>query len=120
MDRALIKCIPRSIQLEPIDREEVNYVSRQYELLYVLSPSIGEEALEALNTKIQDMINSQAEDVNVDVWGRRRLAYEIEDETEGYYVLVNFKSEPDFPLEVNRVLKITDHVLRYMVTSVEE
>lgn len=95
-------------------------MSRQYELLYVLNPSIGEEALEAVNTRIQNMIHGQAEDVKVDVWGRRRLAYEIEDETEGYYVLVNFKSEPDFPLEVNRVLKITDHVLRYMVTSVEE
>lgn len=95
-------------------------MSRQYELLYALNPSIGEEALEDLNQRIQDLVSNNAEIANVDVWGRRRLAYEIEDETEGYYVLINFNSEPDFPNEVNRVLRITDNVLRYLVTTVEE
>ncbi len=95
-------------------------MSRQYELLYVLKATIGEEALEALNQRIQGLITENAEDVKVDVWGRRRLAYEIEDETEGYYVVVDFKADPEFPLEVNRVLKITDNVLRYMVTAVNE
>lgn len=95
-------------------------MSKNYELLYVLKATIGEEALETLNQRIQNLINSEAEDVEVNVWGRRRLAYEIDDETEGYYVVVNFKSEPDFPIELNRVLKITDNVMRYMVTSVNE
>ncbi|MDI9490646.1 MAG: 30S ribosomal protein S6 [Clostridiaceae bacterium] len=95
-------------------------MSKQYELLYVLNPSIGEDALESLSQRIQDLVAGQGENLEVDVWGRRRLAYEIEDETEGYYVLINFNSEPDFPNEINRVLRITDNVLRYLVTAVEE
>ena len=95
-------------------------MSRKYELLYVLNPAIGEDALDSLNQRIQDLIAGQGEILEIDVWGRRRLAYEIEDETEGYYVLINFKSEPDFPIEVNRILRITDNVLRYLVTTVEE
>lgn len=95
-------------------------MSRQYELLYVLNPSIGEDALESLNQRIQELVTNQGEILEVDVWGRRRLAYEIEDETEGYYVLINFNSKPDFPNEINRVLRITDNVLRYLVTTVEE
>lgn len=95
-------------------------MSRKYELLYALSTAISDDAIETLNQKIQDLISSQAEIDKVDVWGRRRLAYEINDETEGYFVLINFESEPDFPLEINRVLKITDNVLRYLVTTVKE
>lgn len=98
----------------------MNKLSRQYELLYVLNPSIGEEAIESLTQRIQALLETKAEDIKTDVWGLRRLAYEIEDETEGYYVLVNFKSEPEFPLEVNRILRITDNVLRYLVTTVKE
>lgn len=94
-------------------------MSRQYELLYVLNPSIGEDALESLNQRVQELVASQGEIQKVDVWGRKRLAYEIEDETEGYYVLLHFNSEPDFPSEINRVLKITDNVLRYMVTTLD-
>ncbi|NLJ94308.1 MAG: 30S ribosomal protein S6 [Clostridiaceae bacterium] len=95
-------------------------MSRKYELLYALNTSIGDDAIEALNQRIQDLISNQAEIENIDVWGRRRLAYEIQDETEGYFVLINFESEPDFPSEINRVLRITDNVLRYLVTSIEE
>ncbi|NLZ71934.1 MAG: 30S ribosomal protein S6 [Clostridiaceae bacterium] len=95
-------------------------MSRKYELLYALSTAISDDAIETLNQKIQDLISSQAKIDKVDVWGRRRLAYEINDETEGYFVLINFESEPDFPLEINRVLKITDNVLRYLVTTVKE
>ena len=95
-------------------------MSRKYELLYALSTAISDDAIETLNQKIQDLISSQAKIDKVDVWGRRRLAYEINDETEGYFVLINFESEPDFPLESKRVLKITDNVLRYLVTTVKE
>lgn len=95
-------------------------MSRKYELLYALSTAISDDAIGTLNQKIQDLISSQAKIDKVDVWGRRRLAYEINDETEGYFVLINFESEPDFPLEINRVLKITDNVLRYLVTTVKE
>lgn len=65
---------------------------RTYELMYVLNPAIGEEAIENEMKRIQDIIETQGKIVNIDVWGRRKLAYEIQDEQEGYYVLVHFES----------------------------
>jgi small subunit ribosomal protein S6 len=53
----------------------------------------------------------------VDEWGKRRLAYLIDDQAEGYYVLVNFSANPDFPAELDRVFKITDGVLRTMIVK---
>ena len=62
-----------------------------------------------------DLIAKHGEVDSVDEWGKRRLAYEIDHKTEGYYVLVNFKSDADFPAELNRVMGITDGILRCMV-----
>ena len=57
---------------------------------------------------------------SVDDWGKKRLAYPINDETEGVYTVINFTSEPDFPAELDRVFKITEGVLRSMTLAVEE
>ncbi|MDI9461953.1 MAG: 30S ribosomal protein S6 [Saccharofermentanales bacterium] len=92
---------------------------RTYELMYVLNPAIGEEAIENEMKRIQDILETQGKIINIDVWGRRKLAYEIQDEQEGYYVLVHFESEPDFPKEVERLLKISDSVLRYLTVLYE-
>ena len=70
---------------------------RTYELMYVLNPAIGEEAIENEMKRIQDILETQGEIIHIDVWGRRTLTYEIQDGQEGYYVLVHFESEPDFP-----------------------
>lgn len=95
-------------------------MSKQYELVYVLNPQIGEEKIEAAKQRIEDLIAEHGEVVETDVWGQKRLAYEIEDQTEGFYVLVNFKSQADFPKELERVLKISDSVMRYLIVKVEE
>lgn len=95
-------------------------MTRPYELLYVLNPEIGDEALEAMTEKVNKLIADNGTVDNVDVWGRKRLAYEINDLTEGYYVLIHFSSEPEFPVELERQLKISDSVIRYLVTRVEE
>ncbi len=66
--------------------------------------------------KFKSLIEKNATVEDVNEWGKRKLAYEINDETEGYYVLYTFESKPDFPAELNRVLNITEGVLRSLVT----
>lgn len=87
-----------------------------YESLIILNTKLGEEGIAALNEKISALITKHATIDSVDEWGKRRLAYEIKDETEGYYVMYNFTSESSFPEELDRVLKITDGVLRALTT----
>lgn len=91
-------------------------LSEKYEALIVLNTKLGEEGVQALVTKITDLINANATMDQVDEWGKRRLAYPIMDETEGYYVLFNFTCESSFPAELDRVLKITDGILRSLIT----
>jgi small subunit ribosomal protein S6 len=95
-------------------------LARKYEAMYILNPVIGEEAITAATEKIQALVEASATLEKVDVWGRRRLAYEINDQKEGYYVLINFSSEAEFPKELERVLKITDGVLRFMVVRADD
>ncbi|MDD7401081.1 MAG: 30S ribosomal protein S6 [Eubacteriales bacterium] len=95
-------------------------MARNYELLYVLNPTLGEEGLAAMDERIQGLISANGEIKDVDVWGVRRLAYEIQDLNEGYYVVLHFTAEADFPVELERQLKINDKVLRFLVTSMEE
>ena len=91
-----------------------------YELLFAISGNLSEEDYKALCDKFVNLINANASDVTVNEWGKRRLAYPINYITEGYYVLVSFKSEPSFPLELERVLGITEGVIRYMTTTKPE
>jgi len=95
-------------------------MARKYEAVYILNPALGEEAITAATEKIQALVESSATIDKVDVWGRRRLAYEINDQKEGYYVLINFSAEAEFPKELERVLKITDGVLRYLVVRTDD
>ena len=90
-----------------------------YETLFVLSGNLAEDAYVALKDKFVTLVGDNATDVTVNEWGKRRLAYPINYITEGYYVLVNFKSEPDFPHELTRVFGITEGVIRYMTTAKE-
>ncbi|MBQ9413992.1 MAG: 30S ribosomal protein S6 [Clostridia bacterium] len=90
-------------------------VKGSYEAVFIYSSTLGEEELNALKEKFQTLIEQNAEIGEVDEWGKRRLAYLINDEAEGYYVLYNFVSAPAFPTELERVAKITDGVLRTLV-----
>ena len=81
----------------------------------VFSVANGEEATQGLKEKFNDLIAKNGTIENVDDWGKRRLAYLINDEAEGYYVFFNFESEANFPAELERVAKITDGVLRTMI-----
>ena len=91
-----------------------------YELLFAISGNLSEEDYKTLCDKFVNLINANSTDVTVNEWGKRRLAYPINYITEGYYVLVSFKSAPSFPLEFERVLGITEGVIRYMTTTKSE
>ena len=88
-----------------------------YETLFAISGNYSEEEYKAVCEKFVNLVNENATEVTVNEWGKKRLAYPINYITEGYYVLVTFKSEPTFPLEFERVLGITEGVIRYMTTT---
>ena len=91
-----------------------------YELVYVLRPAIEDEEKDAVLDKVKAIIEESGEVAKVDVWGVKRLAYEIQKLREGYYVLVEFKATTDVPKELARNLKINDNVIRHMVINVDE
>ena len=86
-----------------------------YEVVLIFSVSKGEEATAALVERFKNLIAENATVENVDEWGKRKLAYPINYEADGYYVVYNFDSKPDFPVEFERVINITDGVLRSLV-----
>ena len=90
-----------------------------YETLFAVSGNLVEDDAKAVIEKFVNLINDNGSDVEVNEWGKRRLAYPINYITEGYYVLVNFKSEPSFPHELTRVFGITEGVIRNMTLAVE-
>ena len=92
-------------------------VNKKYEAMMVFSVLNGDEATTALVEKFKALVAENGTIENVDDWGNRRLAYPINDEVEGYYIIVNFESNPEFPTELDRVAKITDGVLRTMVIA---
>jgi small subunit ribosomal protein S6 len=86
-----------------------------YETIIIYCVKNGEEAAKELSEKFKAMMEKNGTVDSVDEWGKRRLAYLINDEEDGYYVLYNHACEPEFPAELERVLGITDGVLRSMV-----
>lgn len=88
-----------------------------YETVMVFSLKEGEEKAKGLVEKFQALIEANGTLDSVDEWGQRRLAYAINYETEGYYVLVNFTSAPSFPAELDRHYNITDGVIRHLIVA---
>ena len=95
-------------------------ITGKYEVLYIIDPAQGEEGIAALVNKFKAMVEAEGPLSNIDEWGKRRMAYAINDLTEGYYVLMNMETKPEFPAELERVMKITDGILRCLVIAVEE
>ena len=92
-------------------------VTANYETVMIVSMKKGEEGIQAIVEKFKALIEKHATLKNVDEWGKRKLAYLINDEAEGYYVLFNLECEPAFPAEFQRVAGITDGVLRSIVVK---
>lgn len=92
-------------------------MANSYETMLVFSVANGEENVTALVEKFKSLIEAHGAIESVEEWGKRRLAYPINYEAEGYYVLINFSSEADFPAELDRVVNITDGVLRSLIIA---
>ena len=95
-------------------------VNGNYEVVYILDPAMSEEATAALVAKFKTMAEAHGTVKEVDEWGKRRLAYPINDLNEGYFVLMSFDSDAAFPNELARVLRITDGVMRSQVVCLDE
>ncbi|MBQ9534673.1 MAG: 30S ribosomal protein S6 [Clostridia bacterium] len=92
-------------------------VTGKYETIFIVDVTAGDEAVAALVERFTKLIGDNGEISKVDEWGKRRLAYPINDLPEGYYVLVEFESKPDFPAELDRIFKITEGILRSIIIA---
>lgn len=92
----------------------------KYESVLVVSTKAGDEAAAAVVAKFNELISKNAVMESVDEWGKRRLAYPINKETEGFYVLFNFEADAEFTAELNRIYNITDGVLRSLIVKKED
>ena len=90
--------------------------TEKYEVLYVLNPNLTEEETQAIVEKFKTLIEQNVTVDEMEEWGKRKLAYEINYLTEGYYVLVKFSSGHELPAELDRILGFTDGVIRSLVT----
>ena len=88
---------------------------RKYEAVFIFVPSLDEESRNQLLDRLKGIIEENGTITNVDEWGMRKLAYEINDLTEGYYFVVNFESTPEVVEELDRVCKISDSIMRHMI-----
>ncbi len=95
-------------------------VTANYETVMILSMKNGEETNQALIERFKNLIEERATLKNVDEWGKRKLAYLINKESEGYYVLFDFESTAEFPAELDRRFRITEGVIRSLIIKKEE
>jgi small subunit ribosomal protein S6 len=90
-------------------------VSANYEVVFIIDPAQGEEGIAALVAKFKTLAEQNGSAVEVEEWGTRKLAYPIDYKNDGYYVLMSFTSVPEFPRELDRVLRITEGVMRSLI-----
>lgn len=95
-------------------------VNANYEVMYILDPNLGEEATAALVAKFKTVVESNGTVTEVAEWGKRHLAYPINDLMEGYYVLMTFTAAAELPRELDRIFRITEGVMRSMIICKDE
>lgn len=95
-------------------------ILNSYETIFIVDATLDEETVTGLKDKFTSLIEKNGELESVDEWGKRRLAYEIKDRTEGFYTLVDFTSDSDFPKELDRQYKITEGILRTIIIRKDE
>jgi len=95
-------------------------INGNYEAMYILDPNLSEEATAALVEKFTNLVNANGTVAEVAQWGKRRLAYPINDLNEGYYVLMTFSAAAALPAELDRVFRITDGVMRSLIVDTDQ
>ncbi len=93
---------------------------RKYELVFIIKP-MEEEATQAVVAKFETLVTNNGGTIEkIDRWGKRRLAYLVKDFTDGYYCIFHFTGKPETVAELNRVMKITDDILRHLIVKEDE
>ena len=92
----------------------------KYETIFIINPNVEEAGIKELIQKFSDLINNAGKVENVEEMGKRKLAYEIKKNKEGYYVLINFEAQPELIKELERVYRITDEVIKFIVVRKDE
>lgn len=95
-------------------------VNANYEVVYIMDPALGEEAIAAMIEKFKTLVETQGTVAAIDDWGKRRLAYPINDLMEGYYVLMTFTAAAAIPAELDRIFRITDGVMRSLIVCKDQ
>ncbi len=95
-------------------------ITGKYETIFIVNATLTEEAINAVVEKFTNLIAENGEIIKVDPWGKRRMAYAIDDMNEGYYVFVEFESKPEFPAELDRIFGITEGVIRSIIVAKED
>ena len=95
-------------------------MNRKYETIFVLNPQMEEEQAKAMAEKFKELIEAQAQFEKVEEWGKKRLAYEVNKMKEGYYFLMHFSADAQFPTELERHYKITEDVLKYIIIKLDQ
>ncbi|MBP1153272.1 MULTISPECIES: 30S ribosomal protein S6 [unclassified Paenibacillus] len=90
---------------------------RKYEVMYIIRPDLEQEAVQATVEKFQNIINNGGEITKHDLMGKRRLAYEINKHRDGHFVLVHFNANNEVISELDRVMKISDEIIRYLIVK---
>ena len=90
-------------------------VNSSYETIFVVDLTLGEDGVKGMVEKFTSLIAANGEVSEVNEWGKRRLAYPINDMNEGYYVLVNFSAPAEFPAELERIFGITEGIMRSII-----
>ena len=91
----------------------------KYESVIIINPSVDEEGMKSLIQKFTDIINNEGKVESVNELGKKRLAYEIKKQKEGIYLLFNFEAKPDFIAELERIYRITDEIMKFIVVKKE-
>lgn len=92
----------------------------RYETIYIIKPTVEEEGVKTLIEKFKGIVEGNGEVESLDEWGKRKLAYLIEDFAEGFYVYMKYKADQSVPKELDRVFGITEDILRHMIIRIEE
>ncbi len=95
-------------------------VQGKYETLFIVDPSLGDEGIETVIGKFNDLIAANGTVEKVEKWGTRQLAYAIDKKADGYYALISFTSEPGFTPELERIFNITDGIMRSIVVRLDK
>ena len=90
-------------------------ISANYEVVFIIDAAQGDEGAATLTEKFKTLVEQNSSAMEVEDWGKRKLAYAIDYKTEGHYVMISFTSAPEFPKELDRILGITDGIIRSMI-----